>query len=141
MFIDPQGDVLTNTAMFVEDGTTFEISYVGNTDSQDVTLTAVVPEPAGWALTVMGSVALLGGCRRRHACRRRARRALRPTNKLRTAVYGRAALCRGLSSLDAQQRVPTREERQRSFPTSWRIGSSVRVSVPGGDVGWWPPMV
>ena len=65
LFVDPQGDVLLDNATFVVDGTTFEISYAGNTDGQDVILTAIIPEPAAWLLTVLGAVALFGG--RRHS--------------------------------------------------------------------------
>ena len=64
-FVDPQGDVLLDNAIFVVDGTTFEISYTGNVDGQDVILTAVIPEPATWLLTGLGIVALAG--RRRHS--------------------------------------------------------------------------
>jgi hypothetical protein len=65
MFVDPQGDVLLDNATFVVDDTTFEISYAGNADSQDVILTAVVPEPATWLLTVLGIIPLFVGCRLR----------------------------------------------------------------------------
>jgi T5SS/PEP-CTERM-associated repeat protein len=82
-FVDAQGDILTNNASFMADGTAFEISYAGNADGQDVTLTAVVPEPAAWLLTVLGIVALLGGRRARFIARslHHERRA-RPTNGL-----------------------------------------------------------
>ena len=78
VFVDPQGDVLLDNAIFVVDGTTFEISYTGNADGQDVILTAVIPEPAAWLLTVLGIVALLGG--------RRLRRCAETTRTARPAV-------------------------------------------------------
>ena len=60
VFVDPQGNVLLDNAIFVVNDTTFEISYTGNVDGQDVILTAVIPEPATWLLTALGIVALLG---------------------------------------------------------------------------------
>ena len=66
VFVDPQGNVLLDNAIFVVNDTTFEISYTGNVDGQDVILTAVIPEPATWLLTAFGIVApvrLLAGFR------------------------------------------------------------------------------
>jgi T5SS/PEP-CTERM-associated repeat protein len=65
MFVDGEGNALANDATFAVDGTTFEISYGGNPDGQDVVLTAVVPEPGTWMLVGLGMVALYGGRRRR----------------------------------------------------------------------------
>ena len=64
-FVDPQGDVLLDNATFVVDDTTFEISYAGNANGQDVILTAVIPEPATWLLTGLGIAALFGSRRLR----------------------------------------------------------------------------
>jgi len=57
-FVDPQGDILANDAIFTVDEATFEISYEGNSDVQDVILTAVIPEPATLLLAALGSVLL-----------------------------------------------------------------------------------
>jgi T5SS/PEP-CTERM-associated repeat protein len=53
-FVNAQGDILTNNATFIAGGTTFEISYAGNGEGQDVTLTAVVREPCTGLLVALG---------------------------------------------------------------------------------------
>jgi len=65
-FVDPQGDVLTNNATFLADGTTFQIDYHANAGGQDVVLTVVVPEPSTWLLVMLGVGSIAGQRRRLH---------------------------------------------------------------------------
>jgi fibronectin-binding autotransporter adhesin len=64
-FDDTHGDTLTNYATFAMDGTTFQIDYTANADGQDVTLTAVVPEPSSLLLAALGTFALWTVARRK----------------------------------------------------------------------------
>ena len=63
-FIDPQGDVLTNNAMFVSGGMTFQVNYNGGINGQDVVLTAVIPEPSTCLLVALGALGVFGMRRR-----------------------------------------------------------------------------
>jgi T5SS/PEP-CTERM-associated repeat protein len=55
-FVTSDGAALPNGTEFATDGTTFQIDYTANTDGQDVTLTAVIPEPSSLLLATFGAL-------------------------------------------------------------------------------------
>jgi hypothetical protein len=61
------GTALPNGADFAADGTTFQIDYTANPDGQDVVLTAVIPEPSSFFLTVAGVLGLWSLFKRKRA--------------------------------------------------------------------------